>query len=49
MEDVVGVNHHNEILPSPELLDFEAAQRYATKLAKMAKEIAEKKWGKKEE
>lgn len=48
MEDVVGVNHHNEILPSPELLDFEAAQRYATKLAKMAKEIAEKKWGKKE-
>lgn len=49
MEDVVGVNHHNEILPSPELLDFEAAQRYVTKLAKMAKEIAEKKWGKKEE
>ena len=49
MEDVVGVNHHNEILPSPERLDFEAAQRYATKLAKMAKEVAEKKWGKKEE
>ncbi len=30
-------------------LDYEAAQRHAARLAKMAKEIVEEKWGKKEE
>lgn len=49
MKDVVGVDHHDEIQPSPEPLDYEAAQRHAARLAKMAKEIAEKKWRKKEE
>lgn len=48
MEDVVGVDHHNEIRPSPELLDYEAAQRHAARLSKMAKEIAKEKWEKKE-
>ena len=49
MENVVGVDYHDEILSTPEQLDYEAAQRHAARLAKMAKEIVEEKWGKKEE
>lgn len=42
MEDVIGVDHHEEILPSLEQQDFEAAQRYAARLSKLAKEYFEK-------
>ena len=43
MENVVGVEHHEEILPSPEQLDYEAAQRHLARLRKMAKEYFEKR------
>lgn len=35
MEDVVGVDHHEEIRPSPEQMDFEAAQRHMERMKKM--------------
>ena len=38
IEDVIGVDHHEEILPSQEQQDKEAAQRYAARLSKMAKD-----------
>lgn len=43
VEDVIGVEHHDEILPSPEQLDSEAAQRHVTRLTMMAKELWEKR------
>lgn len=43
VEDVVGVNHHEEILPSPEQLDYEAAKRHVERLGKMWKEAFEKR------
>lgn len=43
MEDVIGVDHHEEILPSQDQLDFEAAQRHAVRMSKMAKEMWEKR------
>ena len=43
MEDVIGVDHHEEILPSQEQMDFEAAQRHVARLSKMAKDIWEKR------
>ena len=42
MEDVIGVDHHEEILPSQEQMDFEAAQRHVARISKMAKEMWEK-------
>ncbi len=42
IEDVVGINHHEEILPSQEQLDYEAAQRHIARLGKMAHEYLEK-------
>lgn len=42
MEDVIGVEHHEEIHPSPEQLDYEATQRHIVRLSKMAKEFWEK-------
>jgi hypothetical protein len=43
MEDVVGVEHHVEIQPSPEQLDAEAAQRHVARLSKMVHEYFEKR------
>lgn len=42
MADVIGGEHHEEIQPSPEQLDYEATQRHVAKLSKMAKEFWEK-------
>ena len=41
VEDVIGVEHHDEIIPSPEQQDFEAAQRHIARLGKMWKEAFE--------
>ena len=43
MEDMIGIDHHEEILPSQEQMDFEAAQRHIARLDKMAKEMWEKR------
>lgn len=43
VEDVIGVEHHEEILPSPEQLDFEAAQRHVQRIGKLMKEALENK------
>lgn len=43
MEDVIGVDHHDEILPSPEQQDYEAAQRHVARLSKMMHEYLEKR------
>lgn len=43
MEDVIGVDHHDEILPSREQMDYEAAQRHIERIRKMAMEIWEKR------
>ena len=43
MEDVIGVDHHEEIIPSQEQLDFEATQRHVARMSKMAKEMWEKR------
>ena len=43
VEDFLGVQHYDEVSPSQEQMDFEAAQRYAEKLVKKAHEIFEKK------
>lgn len=43
MEDVMGVNHHEEMLPSQEQLDYEAAQRHIARLGKMVHEYFEKR------
>ncbi len=43
MEDVMGVNHHEEMLPSQEQLDYEAAQRHIARLGKMVHEYYEKR------
>ena len=37
MEDVIGVDHHEEILPSQDQLDFEAAQRHLARVSKIKK------------
>lgn len=38
LEDVVGVGHHEEILPSQEQQDYEAAQRHVERITNMWKE-----------
>ena len=43
MEDVVGVEHHEEIQPTQEQLDLEAAQRHIARLGKMFND-AMKNW-----
>ena len=43
VEDFLGVQHHNEVLPSIEHADSEAAQRYVERLVKKAHEVFEKK------
>ena len=43
VEDVVGVNHHEEILPSPEQLDYEAAKRHMERISKKWQEALEQK------
>ena len=43
LEDMIGIDHHEEILPSQEQMDFEAAQRHSARLGKMAKEMWEKR------
>ena len=43
MEDMIGIDHHEEILPSQEQMDFEEAQRHIARLGKMAKEMWEKR------
>ena len=40
---LIGIDHHEEILPSQEQMDFEAAQRHSARLDKMAKEMWEKR------
>ena len=47
MEDMIGIDHHEEILPSQEQMDFEEAQRHIARLGKMAKEMWEKRKKKK--
>lgn len=43
IEDFAGIDHHNEVLPSQEQLEREAAQRYAERLVKKAHEIFERR------
>lgn len=43
IEDMIGVDHHEEILPSQEQMDFEAAQRHVARISQMAKEMWEKR------
>lgn len=43
LEDVVGVAHHEEILPSQVDLDYEAAQRHVARMIKMAHDIWEQR------
>ena len=43
VEDFLGVQHYDEVLPSQEQMDFDAAQRYAGRLVKKAHEIYEKR------
>lgn len=38
MEDVIGVDHHDEILPSQEQMDHEAAQRHVARMRRMVTE-----------
>lgn len=45
MEDVIGVDHHEEILPSQEQLDSEAAQRHLARISEMVHEHIKKKFG----
>lgn len=47
MEDVVGVEHHEEILPTQEQLDLEAAQRHIARVDKMIHEYMNKRKEKK--
>ncbi len=39
VEDFIGIDHHEETLPSIEQRDYEAAQRYADRLIQKAKEV----------
>lgn len=41
--DVVGIGHHEEILPSPEQLDYEAAKRHLERMSQMWKEALAKR------
>lgn len=42
MEDFVGIEHNEEILPSPEQQDFEAAQRHLNRIFEMLSERKKK-------
>ncbi len=39
IEDFVGIQHHEEILPSQEELDLEATERHLARISKMAHEM----------
>lgn len=41
MEDVIGVDHHEEMLPSQEQLDYEATQRNVVRISKIVHEVME--------
>lgn len=41
VEDVIGIEHHEEILPSPEQLDYEATLRHIERTKKMWDEVLE--------
>lgn len=45
IEDVVGVDHHEEILPSQFEMDNEAAQRHLVRISEMAHDYLKKKYG----
>lgn len=45
LEDIVGVDHHEEILPSQFEIDYEAAQRHIARLSKMMHERILEKYG----
>ena len=45
MEDVIGVDHHEEILPSQFEIDCEAAQRHLARVSKIMHEKMEEKFG----
>lgn len=47
VEDVIGVDHHEEMLPSPEQLDYEASMRHLARISKMMHDKMEEKFGKK--
>ena len=46
VEDVIGVDHHEEILPLPEQLDYEASMRHLARISKMMHDKMEEKFGK---
>lgn len=46
VEDVIGVDHHEEMLPSPEQLDYEASMRHLARISKMMHDKMEEKFGK---
>lgn len=46
MEDVIGVDHHEEILPSQFELDLEASQRHLARISKMMHDKMVEKFGK---
>lgn len=48
VEDVIGVEHHKEILPSPEQQDYEAALRHLNRTKKMWDEVLENMRGNKD-
>lgn len=43
VEDFIGIDHHEETLPSIGQMDYEAAQRYADRLIQKAKEVWKKR------
>ena len=45
LSDMIGIDHHEEILPSPEQQDYEAAQRHFDRMRKMFEE----EWNKRKE
>ena len=47
VEDVIGVDHHEEMLPSPEQLDYEASMRHLARISKMMHDKMEEKFVKK--
>lgn len=47
VEDVIGVDHHEEILPSQFEMDLEASQRHLARVSKIMHDKMEEKYGKK--
>lgn len=42
---MIGVDHHEEILPSPFEMDFEATQRHLARVSKMMYERIQENYG----